>query len=151
MRYAALILASAAILPACHGGSADQSSYMRGLALPSAGIATPEATPRTFAAVDYGKPGQPILTSKEVSQIQGVLSEIKPCQRPLLRYTLLPDAPERRRTAVFFRIVDVGTGYLASHVFGTNNLIYQRNGEVHATMYLWSDKQAIDEEKCVGN
>ena len=46
-----------------------------------------------YLALDYGKPGQPTLTAKEIARIREVLALVKPCQRAMVRYAFPENAP----------------------------------------------------------
>jgi hypothetical protein len=73
-----------------------------------------------YAAQDYGKPGQPVLTSAQKEQIDKVLALSKPCQRPLLAYAF-PENVSFLPFVLFFR----GNG----HIIGQRNVYYdEREG-----------------------
>ncbi len=140
---------TAVVLAACHRSTADQTAYMRGFTAPKQeapiGLPTPA---QTYVALDYGKPGEPSLTVKEIAQIETVLREVKPCQRALLRYAFPSNASSGKPMVVIFQIVELPNGYSGSHVFGASNQMYIFNGEVHPTMDTMSDEFAIKHEKC---
>ena len=64
---------------------------------------TPAWTPPPpHVALDYAKPGQPHLTARQVARIRQVLAEVKPCQRPLVRYVLDVPGFIKDGVALFF-------------------------------------------------
>src|SRR5579875_2251770 len=58
---------------------------------PSPLLVTPHLWP-TYLAINYGKPGQPHLTSGQVKLIRKTLALVKPCQVRFLRYTFPSNA-----------------------------------------------------------
>jgi hypothetical protein len=110
-----------------------------------------QATPSTYVAMDYDKPGHPALTSNEVSRLRGILRQVKVCQQRGVRYWLTTSDPgQLYRMKVFFAVQDErGGSYLAGHVFGgTTNEVYLQDGTFVATMREVSDREAIDAEPC---
>jgi hypothetical protein len=55
------------------------------------GPATPQPRPTetNYAAIAYGKPGQPALSADETSKLRFILSKVRPCQRRLVRYAFV--------------------------------------------------------------
>jgi hypothetical protein len=51
----------------------------------------PRATWPNFAAVDYGKPGQPHLTNDQIAKLRFTLARVKSCQRRFVRYAFPSD------------------------------------------------------------
>jgi len=132
------------ILAGCRGETREGNQ-----ASPTAEAPLAEATlAPTYVAVDYAKPGQPKLTSRQLVRLRNVLLLVKPCQHPLLRYVIPPSDFKGLPIAVFFRVVPMVNGYSGSHVFGTTNVMYRFDGEVISTMFQITDAQAIATEKC---
>jgi hypothetical protein len=107
-----------------------------------ASAATPTPHPVSpYVALDAGKPGQPKLTAAEIARIRETLNEVKPCQRPLLRY-ILP-------IATFFAVESIGHGYSMPHIFGTHNEVYwQAESRAIPMMRDTTDAEAVAEQKC---
>jgi hypothetical protein len=117
--------------------------------MPSPLLATPGVTPwSTYAATDYGKRGQPKLTSNEAAQLRTYLGEVKPCQRRGLRYGFPNNGQPDDRMVVFFSIQRQGRGYRPGHVFDEPNLLYMKDGELFARAGETSDRSAINSEPC---
>ncbi len=72
-----------------------------------------------YLALDYGKPGQPTLTAKEVARIRKVLALVKPCQRAMVEYAF----PENEDFILFFQ-----TAGGSPHPFGeSGNAFYNES------------------------
>lgn len=95
----------------------------------------------SFAAGEYNTPGHPELSPAQVIRIKQILAEVKPCQRPLVRYGLFgPSADDM----VFFFKVPPGQ---VTHVLGAQNLYYNpRNG----TMVPMPDNPNFEQIKAQG-
>jgi hypothetical protein len=87
-----------------------------------------------FVALDYDKPGHPLLTDAERATIHDVLAKAKPCQRPLIRYSITGGNPS---IAVFFAVGP----HEGAHVFGTNE-VYDPTDAIELPM---SDNQYADQ------
>ena len=120
-RVALMIGATSALLAGCSKGNTantERNPISGPMSLVS--VATPGTWPRfpTYDAVDYDKPGlHPPLTPKQVANIRAVLTAVKPCQRPLVRYSF----GNGFRDLIMFFSVPAGEG---SHVFGTADVVY---------------------------
>ena len=150
VRYALALIVAVASLAACHKGSPYDAAEVRRLTMPSPLLTTPGVTPwSTYAAMDYGKRGQPRLTSNEAAQVRTYLGEVKPCQRRGLRYGFPNNGQPDDRMVVFFATQREGRGYGAGHVFGEPNLLYMKDGELVARPTgETADGAAIDSEPC---
>jgi hypothetical protein len=137
-------------LAGCHRSSTYNAAEVRRLTMPSPLLTTPGVTPwSTYAAVDYGKRGQPKLTSGETAQLATYLREVKPCQRQGVRYGFPNNGQPNDRMVVFFSVQREGRGYRPGHVFGEPNLLYIKGGELIArTTGETSDSSAIDSQPC---
>jgi hypothetical protein len=72
-----------------------------------------------YLALDYGKPGQPTLTAKEVARIRKVLALVKPCQRAMVEFAF----PENEDFILFFQSAGGNP-----HPFGeSGNTIYNES------------------------
>jgi hypothetical protein len=82
-----------------------------------------------YLALDYGKPGQPILTAKEIARIRKVLALVKPCQRALIEYAF-PENSDWLPFILFFEApsVDSMEGSYG-HPFGQSGNVYYNEGE----------------------
>jgi hypothetical protein len=131
-RHTVSISAAAALLAAC---SALQ---------PLAATPSPEPPP-TYVALHAGTPGQPKLNAAEMAQVRKILAEVKPCQRPLLRYVFDGDS-----VAIFFAPQKTGlSGVIAPFVFGSHNEVYlPEDGSIIPTMDDVTDAQIIKYQKC---
>jgi hypothetical protein len=117
------LLAASAILSMVMGidcaGSQATRTAAASTAVRLAGV-TPSPSPTwpSYRATDYGKPGQPSLTATQVARIRFILSQVKLCQRPLLRYAFPRD--HYKSLVVFFepRGFDSPGTISFSHVIG---------------------------------
>lgn len=149
VRYALAVFVAIAGLAACQRSSQYNAAEVRRLTMPSPLLATPGVTPwSTYAATDYGKRGQPKLTSNEAAQLRTYLGEVKPCQRRGLRYGFPNNGQPDDRMVVFFSIQRQGRGYRPGHVFDEPNLLYMKDGELFARAGETSDRSAINSEPC---
>jgi hypothetical protein len=150
MRYALALLVAVAGLTGCHRRSPYDAAEVRRLTMPSPLLTTPGITVwSTYAATDYGKRGQPKLTSNETAQLRTYLSEVKPCQRLGLRYGFPNNGQPDDRMVVFFAVQKKVHGYRPGHVFGEPNLLYMKDGElIGRTTGETSDREAIESEPC---
>jgi hypothetical protein len=137
-------------LAGCQKTSTYNVAEVRRLTMPSPLLRTPGVTPwSTYAATDYGKRGQPKLTRNETAQLVTYLREVKPCQRPGLRYGFPNNGQPDDRMVVFFAVQKEGRGYRPGHVFGEPNLLYMKDGELIARPTgETSDGAAVDSEPC---
>src|ERR1700722_16814119 len=105
---------SLVILSGCH--KADSAAIAR--QGPNAYQGTVGSFP-SYAAEDYDKPGRPgpSLSPSDTANIENVLSQVKPCQRPLVRYSF----GNGSTSAILFFEVPPGS---AAHVLGTANEYY---------------------------
>ncbi|HEY1883448.1 MAG TPA: hypothetical protein VGG51_10460 [Candidatus Cybelea sp.] len=146
----AVLLACAFAASSCHSASPGKTSQAPAAVTTASALVrtpTPEATTAIYAALDYGKPGQPRLGALAARQIRGVLREVKPCQRRLLRYIV--DEANGQGVDLFFAVQSKGSWFSGPHIFGSHNEVYYQNeGQVIATMQTVTDRQAIEDRAC---
>lgn len=82
----------------------------------------------TYLALDYSKPGQPILTAKEVARIREVLALVKPCQRALVEYAF-PENSDWLPFILFFEAPSLDSPGSYGHPFGQPGNVYYNEGE----------------------
>jgi hypothetical protein len=91
---------------------------------------TPPQWP-SYVAKDYNEPGQPGLTSKEISMIREALRRVKSCQEDMVRYAF-PSNPRLGIPFVVFFEPWISPTHL-THVFWTTGTYFKWDGEVFTT------------------
>jgi hypothetical protein len=77
-----------------------------------------------YVALNYNVPGRhPPLTRAQVARIRQVLAQVKPCQRPLVRYLLSSEWPDLVKDGIAF-MFKAQPNNESAHVFGAPNLYY---------------------------
>jgi hypothetical protein len=107
LRVAALLFLVGASVASCIGHSRHVET-------------APSPSGHPYVALDYDKAGAPALSDGDKATIRSTLAHVKPCQRPLVRYTF-PEGSSRM--LMFFARPSDGPN-AASHVFGRGNVFY---------------------------
>lgn len=85
-----------------------------------------------YAAVDYDKPGHPMLTPHEVASIRSALGRVKPCQRTLVRYAFPANASSWHGWPSFVLFFQTDGG--GAHIFENAGTMYlTMSGDLYPT------------------
>ena len=104
-----------------------------------------------YVAIDYNTPGHhPPLTPAQVIRVQQILARVKPCQRSLVRYALVPHHRSiPYGLAFFFWTNDEDEAGEILHVFDTSNTYYREDVGLIAGMQSYqSIQEDIDNQPC---
>lgn len=143
-RIAVLLAIGAAA--GCKGTPANEATAGPTPMVPTAGYSRQQPT---YLAADYGKAGEPLLTTSQLRLIRKTLAVIKPCQRELLRYAF-PEVHDAQTQMVLF-FADPSGPIGEEHILWQGNALYNENNVIAAPDPIASDiHNDIAHTPCLG-